>query len=52
MSVVPDKFSDAWDNKSPWQRLKWRYAIKLELMKMEQMGVWQKIKKAMIPKGR
>jgi hypothetical protein len=51
MFVVPDKFLDAWDNKSPWQGLKWRYAIKLELMKMERMGVWQRIKKAMIPKG-
>jgi hypothetical protein len=35
MFVVPDTFSDARENKSLWQRLKWRYAIKLELVKMD-----------------
>jgi hypothetical protein len=36
MFVVLDKFSDAWDNKLPWQCLKWCCAIKLEILnKME-----------------
>jgi hypothetical protein len=50
MFVVPDTFSEAWENKSLWQRMKWRYAIKLELMKMDRMKVWQRIKKSLIPK--
>jgi hypothetical protein len=50
MFVVPDKFLDAW---ATYQHgsLKWCYAIKLELIKMDWMKVWQKIQKTMIPKG-
>jgi hypothetical protein len=52
MFEVPDVFQEAWDHACEWQRAKWRLAIKLELMKMERMGVWKKVMRSIIPKGR
>jgi hypothetical protein len=52
MFEPPDAFQEAWEHQWQWQRAKWRLAIKLELMKMERMGVWKKVKKSIIPKGR
>ena len=45
----PERFNDAWYNKNPKLRLKWREAIKKEFENMEKNHVWRVIKKTEVP---
>ena len=49
---APSKFQDAWNHTDPFQRQQWRDAIKKEFDKMKNLGVWKKIKRSKMPKGR
>ena len=48
----PMTFNDAWNHPDPFQRKKWREAIRKEFAKMNLKKVWRKIKRSKIPKGR
>ena len=48
----PKLFKDAWDHPDPFQKDKWRAAIKKEFDKMELNKIWRKVKRETIPKGR
>ena len=45
----PGRFNDAWYNKNPKLRLKWREAIKKEFENMEKNNVWRVIKNKDVP---
>ena len=45
----PERFNDAWCNKNPKPRLKWREAKKKNFENMEKNHVWRIIKKADVP---
>ena len=49
---IPPTYEGAWNHEDPFQREKWRAAITLELNKMEEKGVWKKIKRADMESGR
>jgi Reverse transcriptase (RNA-dependent DNA polymerase) len=49
---APKSFHDAWNHKDPFQRDRWREAIKKEFEKMELNEVWKKVKRASMPEGR
>ena len=48
----PGVYDLAWNHSCPFQRKLWREAINKEFRKMDEMGVWKKIKKFTIPKDR
>ena len=48
----PKSFDEAWNNPEPFQRAKWRAAIKKEFSKMESKKVWKKIKRSKMPNNR
>jgi hypothetical protein len=50
--IEPKKYKEAWDHPDPFQRNKWREAIRKEFGDMEQRKVFKKIKRSNIPKGR
>ena len=50
--TCPKTFRQAWDHPDPWQRERWRAAIRKEFLKMNRNGVWRKIKRRDIPSGR
>ena len=45
-------FNDAWYNKNPKLRLKWREAIKKGFENMEKNHIWRVIKKTDVPENR
>ena len=48
----PKNFDEAWNHPEPFQRKKWREAIQKEFRKMDDNGVWRKVKRSSIPEGR
>ena len=48
----PEQFNDAWYNKNPKLRLKWREAIKKEFDNIEKNIAWRVIKKTDTPENR
>ena len=48
----PSTYDEAWNHDDPFQREKWREAITKELTKMEEKGVWSKIKRSDMDEGR
>ena len=48
----PGVYDLAWNHPCPFQRKLWREAINKEFRKMDEMGVWKKIKRSTIPKDR
>ena len=48
----PKTFDEAWNHPDPFQRKKWRMAIKKEFDKMESKKVWKKIKRSEMESGR
>ncbi len=49
---VPATFREAWDHPDPWQREKWRAAIRAEFEKMNKNKVWRKVNRSTMPSGR
>jgi len=50
--VEPTMFREAYDHPDPAQREKWRAAIQKEFNDMTRRGVWRKVPRTAIPKGR
>jgi len=48
----PMSYEEAWNHSCPFQRGKWREAIKKEFGKMSERQVWRKQKKSAMPAGR
>ena len=48
----PNKFNEAWNHPSPFQRKRWREGILKELRKMIEHKVWVKVKRSSIPRDR
>jgi Reverse transcriptase (RNA-dependent DNA polymerase) len=44
-------FDQAWNHPDPFQHARWREAITLEYIKMEQKKVWIKVKRSTMPSG-
>jgi len=49
---VPKNYSEAWNHPDKFQRDKWREAINTEFERMNNRGVWEKIKKEDMEPGR
>lgn len=50
--VSPTSFDEAWDHQCSWQRTKWRAGVTKELGKMNQLQVWEVVKRTKIPPDR
>ena len=48
----PSTFQEAWNHPDPFQREKWHEAIRKEIRKMIDRGVWRKIPRTSMPQGR
>ena len=48
----PKTYDEAWNHPDPFQQERWREAITKELNKMEEKGVWRKIKRDEMEEGR
>ena len=48
----PFTFNEVYNHPDPFQRAKWREAIKKEFDKMEEQNVWNKIKRSKMPSDR
>jgi len=52
MFEAPNTFDEAWNHSDPFQRQRWREAIDKELTKMNDKGVWKKVKRSTMPSDR
>jgi len=50
--IEPTTFREAYDHPDPEQGEKWRTAIQKEFHDMNRRGVWRKVRRSSIPKGR
>ncbi|MGL4341755.1 MAG: reverse transcriptase domain-containing protein, partial [Lactococcus lactis] len=48
----PKSFHEAWNHECPFQNVKWRGAITLELFKMKKQVVWKLMKRNLMEEGR
>jgi hypothetical protein len=48
----PQTYDEAWNHPDPWQREKWREAIRLEFKKMNDHKVWKKVPRLSMPPQR
>jgi transposase InsO family protein len=48
----PKNFQEAWHHPDPWQRKRWREAIRKEFAKMNRLQVWRKVPRTAMPAGR
>jgi hypothetical protein len=49
---APKNYNEAWDHECPYQREQWREAIRKEFKKMDDHGVWKKVKRSIMPTNR